>query len=198
MVTLRLAKRDRDQHQQRPPRRRLEGASDLDNQKWSDAMREADFDTEAAAFSRWTWTCNVEITVPVVRQTQDGLRLAYDMILPDVAEVYARLDLVAIPSRYEGFCFTAAEAGLCGLPVVASRVSSLPEVVEDGVSGLLLPPDDASALTAAIASFANDPARRTAMGEAGRRIVQERFSPGPLFDQLESLLRRVASEPPVG
>jgi glycosyltransferase involved in cell wall biosynthesis len=116
----------------------------------------------------------------------------------DVAPVYARLDVVAIPSRYEGFCFTAVEAALAGLPVVASRVSSLPEVTVEGEGALLVPADDAPALAAAITRLARSPEERDRMGRAGREHARARFAPEALYDELEDALTRAAGEPPVG
>ena len=62
-----------------------------------------------------------------------------------------------------------------GLPVVATRVSGNPEAVDDGVSGLLVEPEDASGLTRAMARLAGDVELRRAMGRRGRRILAERF-----------------------
>lgn len=87
---------------------------------------------------------------------------------------FAAADIVAIPSRWEGFGLVAAEAMRAGLPVVASRVGGLPEVVEDGVTGRLIPPDDAAALAHAL--LAGDTAERRKMGEAGRRRYLDRFT----------------------
>lgn len=115
-----------------------------------------------------------------------------------VGAVYAALDLVVIPSRYEGFCFVAVEAALAGRPVVASRVSSLPEVVLDGETGVLVPPEDPPALAAAILERARDPEGSRAMGEAGRRRARERFDPGALMDELEAFLAEAADRPAVG
>lgn len=76
-------------------------------------------------------------------------------------------DIVAVPSRWEGFGLVAIEAMRAGLPVVASRIGGLPEVVEEGVSGHLVPPDDPQALLAAL--LADGPEERKRKGEAGRR-----------------------------
>lgn len=116
----------------------------------------------------------------------------------DVAPVFASLDLVVVPSRYEGFCFAAAEAALAGRPVVATRVSSLPEVVLDGETGVLVPPDDPTALARAVRALANDPARAAALGDEARARAKERFSPARLHDALESFVEEAAAWPPVG
>jgi glycosyltransferase involved in cell wall biosynthesis len=69
------------------------------------------------------------------------------------------------------------EAMEAGVPVVASRVSGIPEVVEDGVTGWLVPPEDPPALAAALSEVLEDPDEARRRGEAGRRRVDERFRP---------------------
>jgi glycosyltransferase involved in cell wall biosynthesis len=116
----------------------------------------------------------------------------------DPAEVYAAADLVVIPSRYEGFGFVAAEAALAGLPVVASDVSSLRELVRDGETGRLVPPEDAAALAAALKELAEDRARASAMGRAARTLARERFDPDRLLSELVDFLSRAAGLGPAG
>ena len=94
----------------------------------------------------------------------------------DVSWWLRRATVVVHPARWEGFGLALLEAMLCGRPVVASRVSAIPEVVEDGVTGLLVAPDEAGALATAIAALLGDPARAVAMGASGRRRAVERFT----------------------
>lgn len=82
---------------------------------------------------------------------------------------YAAADLTVIPSYYETFCLTALESMAHGTPVVASASGGLPEVVEDGVSGLLVPPGDPRALADGILKLLENPDLRRRMGQAGRR-----------------------------
>jgi len=63
-----------------------------------------------------------------------------------------------------------------GTPVIASRIGGIPDIVEDGVSGLLVPPGDADALAAAVRRVRDDPALARRLGEAGRRRLREQFS----------------------
>jgi glycosyltransferase involved in cell wall biosynthesis len=102
------------------------------------------------------------------------------------------LDVVVVPSLSEAFGLVAAEASALGKPVVATSTGGLPEVVEHGVSGLLVPPRDPAALADAIVRLLGDPAMRTRMGEAGQRIVRERFGLERMADELVAVYRDVA------
>ncbi|MFL6292708.1 MAG: glycosyltransferase family 4 protein [Thermoanaerobaculia bacterium] len=84
---------------------------------------------------------------------------------------------LVVPSIYEGMPLVVLEAMAAGVPVVASRVSGIPEVVEDGVTGWLVPPEDPEALAAALAEVLEHPDEARRRGEAGRRRVDERFRP---------------------
>ncbi len=86
-----------------------------------------------------------------------------------------RADVVVNSAIEEAFGMPVAEAMAARRPVVASRVGGLPELVEDGVSGLLVRPNDAQALAAALGRLLDDPGLRTAMGAAGRRRAEDRF-----------------------
>jgi glycosyltransferase involved in cell wall biosynthesis len=87
-----------------------------------------------------------------------------------------RMDVVVVPSRYEGFGLTAIEAMACGKPVVASRVDGLAEVIRDGVNGCLVKAEDASALAAALTILLNNDELRKIMGVAARRHVEEYYT----------------------
>ncbi|HVS37515.1 MAG TPA: glycosyltransferase [Gemmataceae bacterium] len=93
----------------------------------------------------------------------------------DVAPLLATAGLFVLPSRTEGVSLTLLEAMASGLAVVASRVGGNPEVVADGVTGLLVPPHDAAALAAAIIRLRRKGDERRRMGQAGRRRVEQCF-----------------------
>lgn len=95
---------------------------------------------------------------------------------PDVPGLLSATDLLAMPSRWEGFGLAAAEAMAAELPVVATRVAGLSEVVADGQTGLLVAPEAPAALAAALGELAGDPARRAELGAAGRQRVRTRFT----------------------
>jgi len=98
----------------------------------------------------------------------------------DVAERLAESDLVVMPSRSEGLPNAILEAMAAGRPVVASAVGGIPEVVQDGVTGVLVPPADPAALARAIEALADDPRRADALGIAARAAAESTFS----FDRM--------------
>ncbi len=89
---------------------------------------------------------------------------------------YRRAAVCTLPSFYETFGLAALEPMALGVPVVATRAAGLPEIVEDGVSGLLVPPGDSAALARAITRLLIDPEMGRRMGEEGRKRAFERFS----------------------
>jgi glycosyltransferase involved in cell wall biosynthesis len=98
----------------------------------------------------------------------------------DAAAVRALLGgarALVVPSTYEGMPLVVLEAMEAGVPVVASRVSGIPEVVVDGETGWLVPPEDPTALAAALAEVAGDGDEAAGRGAAGRRRVEERYRP---------------------
>ena len=96
--------------------------------------------------------------------------------LEELVRHYSRAEVAVVPSLYEGFGLPAAEAMACGLPVVSTTAGALPEVVEDGRNGILVPPRDACALAGAIERLMKDDELRRAMGEEGRKRVERKFS----------------------
>jgi glycosyltransferase involved in cell wall biosynthesis len=94
----------------------------------------------------------------------------------DVPDLVASFDVAALSSDFEGSPLSVMEYMEAGKPVVATRVGGLPDLVEDGVSGLLVEPRDPPALAAALAEVLGDPERAARMGEAGRRRRREEFS----------------------
>jgi glycosyltransferase involved in cell wall biosynthesis len=95
----------------------------------------------------------------------------------DVHELMLDADILIHPARWEGFGLVLLEAMRAGLPVVSTRVAAIPEVVADGVTGLLVPADDPDQLAAAIIELIRDPVRRQKMGAAGFERLKQRFSP---------------------
>jgi glycosyltransferase involved in cell wall biosynthesis len=94
----------------------------------------------------------------------------------DVGTWYGRAEVVVHPVRWEGFGLALLEAMLAGKPVVASAVSAAPEIVVDGETGLLVPPEEPEALARAVVSLLDEPARAARLGRAGRGRAQAEFS----------------------
>jgi len=102
------------------------------------------------------------------------------------------MTLFAFPSRNEGLGSTLLDAMDHGVPIVASRVDGIPDLIEDGVSGLLVPPGDAGALANALQTLLDDPARRQALAEAAQRQLAG-FTPDAMADAYLTLYRRIAA-----
>jgi len=113
----------------------------------------------------------------------------------DMPAFYRDLDVLAVPSWSEGFGLAAAEGGACGLPVVAGDASSLPEIVVDGETGLLVPPGDPVRLARALAGLLADPARAARLGAAARARIAARFGREAMLDRLEELLAAPPASP---
>lgn len=113
---------------------------------------------------------------PLGRLSRAGLR-----------EAYRAADLLLLPSRLEGFGYAAAEAMACATPVVASATSSLPEIVEDRVTGRLCPVDDVDAFVAAVRELAADRAALEEMGRRARQTAVARFGVGRWVDEYVDL-----------
>jgi glycosyltransferase involved in cell wall biosynthesis len=104
-----------------------------------------------------------------------GVRACFAGARADMADVLGCADVVVLASRSEGLPFTLLEAMALGKPVVATRVGGVPEVVEDGLSGRLVPPEDPAALASAVAAVLDAP-DAVAMGARGRARVQTAFT----------------------
>jgi glycosyltransferase involved in cell wall biosynthesis len=99
-----------------------------------------------------------------------------------VASYYHAADIYVHPARAENLPLAVIEAMACRTPVIASNVGGIPEIIDDGTSGLLFPPDDAAALAEAIAGLLASDGRRGAISEAASRTVAARFTLGMQVD----------------
>lgn len=112
---------------------------------------------------------------------------------PDILIPLRAADVFVLPSRAEGLPLGAAEAAAVGLPLVATRVGGVAEVVEHGVNGLLVPPGDPEALAETMLWMAEHPEERACMGQAGRRLIYERFDMQVTTRQLADIYRELAT-----
>lgn len=116
----------------------------------------------------------------------------------DVEALYAAMDLFVLPSYREGFPRAAMEAAASGLPIVATDVRGCRQVVDNGLTGLLVPVRDAEALAAAIGRLLDDPARRKAMGKAALARAEEHFDERRVVDLVLDTYRQVAETKHLG
>ena len=100
----------------------------------------------------------------------------------DMPSVYASLDIMVSASRQEGLPMAILEGMASGLPLVATTVGEVPTVVQDGRTGILVPPEDPARLADAIEQLLRDSARRIAMGAAGRQLIREEYSANRMAD----------------
>ncbi len=118
-----------------------------------------------------------------------------------VLDAYRSADVFVLASRIardgdrDGLPNVLLEAQSQMLCCVASRISAIPELIEDGVTGILVPPDDAAALTRALASLITDPERRRELGRAGKARVRARFSSSEGIARIADMLDMVSSVP---
>jgi glycosyltransferase involved in cell wall biosynthesis len=112
----------------------------------------------------------------------------------DMLAVYAALDVLALTSLNEGTPVSAIEALACGVPVVATRVGGVPDVVQDGWSGILVPPDDVNALAAAVGALLAGPEGGLKLALQGQRDVLARFGRERLVADMESLYQSLLEE----
>lgn len=159
----------------------------------------------------WMARKGVDLFAPIMRELGDGFVLHYTggqaaekdkPAMPanmhdigrqqsDEAVITAmqNADVLLFPSRSEGFGLVAAEAMACGLPVIATHGSSLVEVVDDGLTGVLCQKDHVSEFVTAIRYLQGNPQRTCAMGDASRRRAEALFGIEEMLDAYISLCR---------
>lgn len=163
----------------------------------------------------WMARKGVDLLAPIMRELGDGFELRYTsgpaaeeskvhmpLSMVDigrlqgdaaVVEEMQNADALIFPTRSEGFGLVAIEAMACGLPVVASRIGPLIEIIEHGESGLLCPVDDVIGFAAAIRRLSKDPILRDRMRHTASKRVQERFSEKAMVEKYIDVYRSVAS-----
>ncbi len=128
-----------------------------------------------------------------LRSTRSGVIWIPGMLTKrEVIQILSHATVFACPSRYEPLGIVNLEAMACGAAVVASAVGGIPEVVADGETGLLVPPDDEAALADAISTLLADPVRTAAMGARGRVRAELDFSWDRVAGQTAELYRHLA------
>lgn len=123
-----------------------------------------------------------------------GDRVMFLGIRRDVPRILAASDLFTMSSLWEGLGLVFLEAMAARLPVVATNVSAVPEVVPQGTCGFLVPPNDAEAMARAFLEIVKKPDRGRSMGDAGRVWVREKFGIDRMVDETQAILEGVAAE----
>ena len=106
----------------------------------------------------------------------------------EVVDAMRKYAVIAVPSRWEGFPYVMLDAFAAGVPVVATRVGGIPDSVQDGTNGLLVPADDTSTLAAALETLLNDPTRCHALATAAQQTLLA-YTLGDIVDKTENVYR---------
>lgn len=112
----------------------------------------------------------------------------------DIPEILASCDIAVLPSRAEGLPNAVLEYMAAGLPVIASRVGGNAELVQDGVTGMLVPPEDSAALSAALLKLLSEPALARCLAQAGHEFTVRNFSFERLVQDIDALYTELLSD----
>ena len=112
----------------------------------------------------------------------------------DVPQLLQQLDVLVCSSHVEPFGRCLVEGMSCGLPIVATRVGGIPEVVDDVVTGFLVPPKSPANLAIAVEKLLNDATLRKAMGHAGRKKVEREFTLTTHVERMVSLYDSILND----
>jgi glycosyltransferase involved in cell wall biosynthesis len=148
----------------------------------------------ACARGRWSVDIVTREAVPGA-ETIPGVRI-HRTLKPDTAELtalYRAANIFVLPTLADTFGLAIIEAMAMQLPVIATRVGAIPEIVVDGETGVLIPTDSSDALIEAIDALGRNPERRRAMGAAGRRRVERYFDGAKTYGELAALIKSIAA-----
>jgi glycosyltransferase involved in cell wall biosynthesis len=162
----------------------------LTAQKAHHVLLEAIAATPALASAHLLVVGDGELRAELVQRAQAlglGARVHFAGPRRDLGNVLAASDLFVMPSLWEGLPLSMVLAMGAGLPVVATRVAGIPEVVKDGVTGLLVDPANVSQLGEALASLVGDPALRARLGAAASDFARPRFGADRYVDAITDL-----------
>jgi glycosyltransferase involved in cell wall biosynthesis len=130
----------------------------------------------------------------IARQSGVQDRIRFLGWIQNLVPVYDAIDVCALSSLNEGTPVSIIEAMAAGKAVVATAVGGVPDVIEDGKTGILFPAGGAGALATALVRLAASPSERMQMGQSGRAAVFDRFSPDRLVDDIERLYAEALTE----
>ena len=132
-----------------------------------------------------------EYAKEIIKKAEEDERVTHFFLLKkdDLRELYSVADILAFPSRHEGFGFVVAEAMSCELPVVASACKGVRGIVVDGETGYLTPVNDVNAMAEKILVLAGSTEKRKVMGAKGRKHISENFTWNASLNKTERILR---------
>ena len=118
----------------------------------------------------------------------------YDNLKPNsdqLKELFFTSDIFCLPTRGDCLPMVLSEAGAAGLPCVSTSIAAIPEIVQEGETGFLVPPDDLQALIDALQKLVLDPQLRLRQGQAARQVVRQRFDAGKNAAHLLELMKQI-------
>jgi glycosyltransferase involved in cell wall biosynthesis len=116
----------------------------------------------------------------------------------DLTSALARWDVFALPSLEEGFGIAALEAMAAGLPIVATSVGGIPELIEDGRTGWLVPPGNSKAFAGRLRELILSPQQRLSMGNVGRVRARQYFSSEVMVESISKIYDTILNRVPTG
>ncbi|MBN1808543.1 MAG: glycosyltransferase family 4 protein [Planctomycetes bacterium] len=137
-----------------------------------------------------------ELTDKVAQLGLPAGRFTFMGYVPHAERYYSGVDIMVLTSLYEGLPYVALEAMACGLPVIAPHIPGMSEVIDDGISGILVPVENASATAEAVRLLADDAELRQDMGRNGRRRVVREFNHAVFVENHLELYNRLAAQTP--
>lgn len=151
-----------------------------------DAWRDAAFDGHAQLDVVTDWPVDTSALPAGVRVVRGVAPYS-----PAWCDVWRRADVFVMPTRSEAFGMVFQEAAAAGVPVIATAINAIPELVEDGTTGLLIAPGDRGGLVRALATLVRSPELRLRMGRAARERMLAMASPGTYARNLQALIEDV-------
>ncbi len=132
--------------------------------------------------------------LPELRKLHATLKVREDIILagfvPNAADMMTSAAICVVPSVWhEAFCLAALEGMLRAKPIIATNCGALPELIEHGTTGILVPPGNERALACAMDEILGDPMRATQLGSAARKLAVERFNPERELKRLKAIMK---------
>lgn len=142
--------------------------------------------------------CEIDIvTKDLAIIESDGIRVHHDLRPndPRLKQLFLQSDIFVLPTQGDATPFSILEAMACGLPIITTNVGALGELVQDGINGYVIPPNDPSSIIACIKSLLSDPEKLVRMGDASRSIIEQDYDAEVNYKRLMSYLIDAAQIP---